>query len=552
MVNGKNNLPANWKLVQLDRVTDVNPKLDKTLFDDDLDVSFVPMPAVEAESGAIDVSEIKPFSSVKKGYTAFREGDVLFAKITPCMENGKMAIAPDLKNGLGFGSTEFHVLRTCLGVSPKYIYYLVSQKLFRIEAEHNMTGAVGQRRVPAPWLSKVSIPLPPEKEQERIVKKIEALFSELDKGIESLKTAREQLKVYRQSLLKHAFEGKLTEQWRADNPEKLETADELLARIQKEREARYQQQLADWEVAIDEWKGLGSAGKRPKKPRLLNKCCPVSSKEKESLGVLPGEWSWIHFSSICEFENGDRGKSYPNKSEYKSSGVPWINTGHINPDGSLSEERMHYISREKFDTLGGGKIKQGDLVYCLRGATFGKTAFVDPLEEGAIASSLMIIRPFMKRMGNYIFSYLVGPMGKQQLERFDNGTAQPNLSASSVGMYLFPLPPLLEQKEISRVLDLRIQVIQRLEADIRSSLSKSEALRQSILKKAFSGQLIPQDPNDEPASELLKRIAEEKAQIEAAAKAVKAATKKTRAKKTARTVSTKKSNTKPSKSKEQV
>ena len=116
------------------------------------------MPAVEAESGVIDVDETKKFSNVKKGYTAFQERDVLFAKITPCMENGKMAVVPSVKNDLSFGSTEFHVLRSYRGISPQYVYYFVSSKLFRIEAEHYMTGAVGQRRVPAPWLSAVEIP----------------------------------------------------------------------------------------------------------------------------------------------------------------------------------------------------------------------------------------------------------------------------------------------------------------------------------------------------------------------------------------------------------
>ncbi len=143
----------------------VNPKLDKTQFEDNLDVSFVPMPAVEAESGQINVTETKKFIDVKKGYTTFQERDVIFAKITPCMENVKMAIVPSVKNDLGFGSTEYHILRSFSGISPQYVYHYVSSKLFRLEAEHNMTGAVGQRRVPAPWLSSTEIPLPPTDEQ---------------------------------------------------------------------------------------------------------------------------------------------------------------------------------------------------------------------------------------------------------------------------------------------------------------------------------------------------------------------------------------------------
>ncbi|MFZ2406770.1 MAG: restriction endonuclease subunit S [Methylobacter sp.] len=244
-----NGLPHTWCNAKISEISSVNPTLDKVGIPDDLEVSFVPMPAVQAESGIIDVSGKRKFSEVKKGYTPFREGDVLFAKITPCMENGKMAVVPEVINGIGFGSTEFHVLRALSGVNTKYVYYYyyVSSQTFRRQAEHNMSGAVGQRRVTTPYLSSCDVPLPPTNEQHRIVAKIEELFSELDKGIENLKTARSQLNVYRQALLKHAFEGKLTAQWRAENQDKLETADSLLKRIQHERAERYQQQLADWE-----------------------------------------------------------------------------------------------------------------------------------------------------------------------------------------------------------------------------------------------------------------------------------------------------------------
>ena len=138
---------AGWKIRQIQELAEVNPRVDKKVIPDDIEVSFVPMPAVEAESGEIDVSQTKLAKEVKKGFTAFLQGDVLFAKITPCMENGKMAIVPALVNGFGFGSTEFHVLRPREDIDAKYLYYYVSSKSFRGEAERFMTGAVGQKRV---------------------------------------------------------------------------------------------------------------------------------------------------------------------------------------------------------------------------------------------------------------------------------------------------------------------------------------------------------------------------------------------------------------------
>ena len=254
-------------------------------------MSFVPMPAVEAGTGVIDVSQTRRIDEVKKGYTPFREGDVLFAKITPCMENGKMAVVPALENDLAFGSTEFHVLRPYRKISAQYIYYFISAEQVRRDAEHNMSGAVGQRRVPTPYLAQHPVPVPPAREQVRIVAKVEELFSELDKGIESLKTARTQLKIYRQAVLKHAFEGKLTAQWREENKDKLETPEQLLARIKQERAARYEQLLKEWEAAVKEWEAKGKPGKKPLRPKKPPEIADIPDDVRAKLPQLPS-WEW--------------------------------------------------------------------------------------------------------------------------------------------------------------------------------------------------------------------------------------------------------------------
>ncbi|MCX7087991.1 MAG: restriction endonuclease subunit S, partial [Methylococcales bacterium] len=156
------------------------------------------------------------------------------------------------------------------GVFNEYIYYYL--KGAKQLAESKATGTTF-KEISGTAFGKLPISLPPTNEQHRIVAKIETLFSELDKGVESLKTAREQLKIYRQALLKHAFSGKLTEQWRAENPDKLETAEALLLRIQTEREQRYQQQLNDWETT-------GKQGIKPKAPKTLP---PLTAEELAEL-----------------------------------------------------------------------------------------------------------------------------------------------------------------------------------------------------------------------------------------------------------------------------
>src|SRR5690606_30258063 len=198
------------------------------------------MLAVEAGTGRMDVSGRRPFAEVKSGFTPFASGDVLFAKITPCMENGKMAVVPDLPHGVGFGSTEFSVLRPTAAIDAKLLYYFVSSAAFRQEAQHHMTGAVGQKRVPKRYLETKLFPLPPINEQRRIVEKIETLFAELDKGEEYLRQVQTLLTRYRQSVLKAAVTGELTAEWRAQRVGQLEHGRDLLARILKARRESWQ------------------------------------------------------------------------------------------------------------------------------------------------------------------------------------------------------------------------------------------------------------------------------------------------------------------------
>lgn len=159
-----------WPHVRIGDVCDLNPRLPKThtLNDDDA-VSFVPMAAVSELSGTIQTRSTRRFAEVRKGYTPFQNNDVLFAKITPCMENGKAAIARDLVHGYGFGSTEFHVLRAGENVLPEWLHFFVRQATFRHEAKRNFTGTGGQQRVPATFVANTLIPLPPLPEQRRIV-----------------------------------------------------------------------------------------------------------------------------------------------------------------------------------------------------------------------------------------------------------------------------------------------------------------------------------------------------------------------------------------------
>lgn len=213
----------------LKEVCEINPSKQIDLSPDDK-ISFVPMDSVSVR-GDIDTSKSISVSSIKT-YSIFREGDVLFAKITPCMENGKGCIAHGLLNGYGAGSTEFIVLRPDSRLlMNKWLYYFLSQQNFRQECKQHMTGSAGQKRVPPKYLGSCSIPVPSISEQQRIVARIEELFSQLDDTEATLKKTKVQLALYRQAVISSAYPNIPQEEW-----VRLDSIAEIIGGITKGRD----------------------------------------------------------------------------------------------------------------------------------------------------------------------------------------------------------------------------------------------------------------------------------------------------------------------------
>ena len=206
-------LPNGWKWVRLGEVCEVNPSRPRGFFrSPDTPTTFIPMAAVDEKSGTYK-PEIVPYSKVSKGYTYFEENDVLFAKITPCMQNGKHVIAKNLIDGIGFGTTEFHVLRAKKEIIPEWIWYFIRQPCFLQEATGYFTGAVGQQRIPKEFLINYVIPLPPLEDQRRIIAKIQELMQEVERARTACEKQLEAVKALPSAYLREVFESEEAKKW---------------------------------------------------------------------------------------------------------------------------------------------------------------------------------------------------------------------------------------------------------------------------------------------------------------------------------------------------
>lgn len=357
----------------------------------------------------------------------------------------------------------------------------------------------------------LEIPLPPLAEQRRIVAKIEELFSELDAGEESLRRARRQLGVYRHALLKQAFEGKLTEHWRKQNPDLLESSEQLLSRIHAKRETHYEWQIRGWEIAVEKWVSTEEKGKKPTKPRPPKDSDPIAKGELRHLPELPSAWIYARLSE--SIVNIDAGKSFscderpPSGDEIgvaKVSAVTW---------GEYDEAECK-TCRDAAKIVPEYYIKPGDFLLS-RANTIelvGAVVIVKRTTKNVMLSDKTLRIHFAGIESHYILQYLRCRTGRLEIMARSSGNQESmrNIGQDRVGAIITPLCSLPEQREIVRLLDEQFTVIEQNEREIDAALKRSAALRQSILKKAFIGQLVPQDPTDEPASELLERIREER------------------------------------------
>ena len=232
-------------------------------------------------------------------------------------------------------------LHPCGEIEPKFLLYLFRS----IEPVISGKGTGSTfKSITKGFVEDLEFDLPPLLEQHRIVARIEELFSELDKGVESLKTARAQLKVYRQAVLKHAFEGRLTAQWRKENKDKLEKPEQLLARIRQERSVRYERQLQEWRIAVKEWEGKGKPGRKPLKPRKPAEMPRFNSAELAKLPLSPEGHTYTYLANLGELARGKSKHRPRNAPELFGGPYPFIQTGEVKAARRIIREHSQTYS----------------------------------------------------------------------------------------------------------------------------------------------------------------------------------------------------------------
>ena len=352
---------------------------------------------------------------------------------------------------------------------PDFLVVALNCPRFRRLVAAQATGTT-RSRISRSNLAVLPIPLPPLAEQKRIVAKVDELMALCDRL-----EAQQQERDTRRSALARASLARFAE---APTPANLHHLFHPSYTIPPADLRKSILTLAVQGKLVPQDPNDEPIAQPP--PLRLSKA-GSSGTERDAPFQAPNGWIWAQLGQVSELINGDRSKNYPNKAEYVSKGVAWINTGHIEPDGTLSIESMHYITREKFDSLRSGKVSPGDLVYCLRGATLGKTAIITQFDEGAVASSLVIIRLSPTVDPNFAHRFLTGPLGRQQIFQFDNGSAQPNLSANNVKRYWVPLPPLAEQRRIVAKVDQLMALVDELETQLAASRATAKNLLQALV-----------------------------------------------------------------------
>lgn len=470
--NNKFQLPPSWVLVRLGELVD-SEKGKKPKHSSSFPTSEFSLPYVDIEAFE---------SGILKTWT---NGE----RCTLCNENDFLMVWDGSRSGLvgrgikgALGSTLVKI--SFPQISNDYAYYFLKSKFLEINTRAKGSGTP---HVDPDLLWNYDFPLPPLNEQCRIVAKIEELFTEIDKGIERLLKAKELLEGYRQSLLKSAFEGKLTEEWRAKNTEKQKEPSEIQEFIRDNRNEHHH-------------------CKNKTNSRKLKNLSVMTTEDLETLPKLPHNWVWDRLGWVTlGVEYGTSAKSD------KEGNVAVLRMGNIQ-NGILSWDDLVFSSNT--NEISKYSLKKGDVLFNRTNSPelVGKAAIYLGEQPAIFAGYLIRINHVESIVnGRYLTYYLNSPIAKQHGNRVKtDGVNQSNINGEKLINYPFPFCTLEEQNIITNILENHLSIADEVENEVKKAFDQANVLKQLILQKAFFGSLVLKDENDEPATTLLERIRTEK------------------------------------------
>ncbi|WP_435641119.1 restriction endonuclease subunit S [Micavibrio aeruginosavorus] len=455
-------LPTGWEIVILEQVVDI------------LDSQRIPVNNTEREKRLANAKHFYPYYGATgqvgeiDDYIFEGESILLGEDAAPFLDFGKDKAY--IANGKFWVNNHAHILRGRSGIDNRFLCQQLNVFNYR-----SFVSGTTRLKLTQGSMKNMPLKIAPLNEQKRIVDRIEQLFSDMDKGEELLKTVQKQLNTYRQSVLKAAVTGELTKDWRKKNKKKLESGEKLLARILESRRKN--------------WKGRGQYKE-------------AISANLERMPEIPEGWVWCSLGQLTSFiTSGSRGWA----EYYSESGAYFFRSQNVTKAG-LSMDDIAYVNPPQNSEGERTKLCSGDLLVSITGNP-GNVALIPELDaEAYISQHVCLARPVDIKTASYLEIIIRSWPIQKYFERVQYGLTKPGLNLTQVAECPIPLPSKPEQEEIIARIEDVFSKIDVCEALCAAELSRSRTLRQSILKSAFSGKLVAQDPSDEPASELLARI----------------------------------------------
>jgi type I restriction enzyme, S subunit len=436
-----------------------------------------------------------PREYVRREEQIVKQLDILISLANSYELVGKTALVREIPISSTLGAF-ISAIRCRQPVNSKFIFYQLTSPLKVAELRDLASTTTNISNISTAKLARLDLSLAPTREQERLVAKLEELLSDLEAAVGALERARANLKRYRAAVLKAAVEGKLTAEWRKANPN-VEPADKLLERILVERRRKWEEaQLAKY----------AAQGKQPPKGWKA-KFIEARRPDITQLGVLPRNWCWTTLEQVVA--RSEYGTSV--KCDYDASGTPVLRIPNIK-NGIIDLTDLKF-SLTKLELTRGDELQPGDLLMCRTNGSIrlvGKSAVIRTLDGRAFAFASYLLRfRFIEisLLPEWVDLYVNAQPGRAFVETNAASSAgQHNISLATLLRMPIPVPPVEELAELEQRVAEALSRIDKAEREVDLQLERASRLRQAILKRAFEGKLVPQDPNDEPASVLLERI----------------------------------------------